>query len=71
MARGETTDSAVDSFFIVLMQNPHLDGKYTVFGHVVNGMSTVDGIAQVPLRGETPIFPIAIQSVHVRKSRSR
>lgn len=66
MARGDDPDSAMDSFFIVLEPNPHLDGKYTVFGEVVRGMETVDGISQVPTRGETPIIPIEIKSVRVR-----
>ncbi len=67
MARGEDPDSAVDSFFIVLQANTHLDGKYTVFGQVTRGMDVVEGIAQVPTRGETPIVPVRIEGVSVRR----
>jgi peptidyl-prolyl cis-trans isomerase B (cyclophilin B) len=67
MARGEDPDSAIDSFFIVLEPQPSLDGKYTVFGYVVTGIDTVDGISQVPVRGEEPIFPVRIDQVEVLK----
>ena len=68
MARGDDPDSGLDSFFIVLSPSPGLDGIYSVFGEVVRGIETVDGISQVPTRGETPISPIYIQDVRVRTS---
>ncbi len=67
MARSDDPDSAVDSFFIVLAANPNLDGKYTVFGQVTRGMEVVEGIGQVPTRGETPIVPVRIESVSLRQ----
>ncbi|HID68008.1 MAG TPA: peptidylprolyl isomerase [Roseibacterium sp.] len=42
MARGQRPDSANSQFFIVLEASPHLDGGYTVFGQVVEGMDIVD-----------------------------
>ncbi len=33
-------------FFITHVPTPHLDGKHTVFGHLVEGQSVVDAIAQ-------------------------
>jgi cyclophilin family peptidyl-prolyl cis-trans isomerase/HEAT repeat protein len=33
-------------FFITLSPQPHLDGKYTVFGRVVNGMDVLDQVSQ-------------------------
>ena len=38
MARGNEIDSALTSFFIVLGPQPSLNGTYTVFGRVVEGM---------------------------------
>jgi peptidyl-prolyl cis-trans isomerase B (cyclophilin B) len=39
---------------------PHLDGAYTVFGEVVQGMEVVDKIAAVPTspQGSVPVTPV-------------
>jgi cyclophilin family peptidyl-prolyl cis-trans isomerase len=39
-------DTGGSQWFITLSPQPHLDGGYTVFGHVVAGLEVVDGIAQ-------------------------
>ncbi len=44
MARTQDPDSAGSQFYITLAPAHFLDGKYTVFGHVVSGMNVVDGI---------------------------
>ena len=47
MARSQSYNSASSQFFIVHQDSPHLDGDYAAFGHVVYGMETVDGVANV------------------------
>jgi peptidyl-prolyl cis-trans isomerase B (cyclophilin B) len=64
MARGDDPASATTSFFIVLGDSPNLDGKYSVFGHVVDGMDTLSKIEAGPVNGETPVTRIDI--LHVR-----
>jgi peptidyl-prolyl cis-trans isomerase-like 3 len=54
MARGDDPNSADTSFFLVLGAAPHLDGKYTIFGKVVDGIEVLDEIEKVPRDGERP-----------------
>ena len=47
---------------------PHLDGDYTVFGEVVEGLEVVDKIAAVETgRGDVPVKPVTIISVTIEK----
>jgi len=48
MARAVSPDSAGSQFFIVVADSPHLDGQYTAFGRVIDGMDVVDKIVAVP-----------------------
>ena len=48
MARRADPDSAGSQFFICVAPAPHLDGKYTVFGEVEEGMDVVDRIVSQP-----------------------
>jgi len=72
--RCEFANSAGSQFFVCLnYQNTQsLDGKYTAFGKVIDGMDTVKKIASVPLattsRGQSdkPANPPVIQKVEVK-----
>ncbi len=44
MARSADPDSGNSQFFIMFAPNPSLDGNYTIFGQVVEGMQYVDKI---------------------------
>lgn len=44
MARSSDPDSAGSQFFIVVKDSAFLDGQYTVFGAVINGMEVADQI---------------------------
>jgi dolichyl-diphosphooligosaccharide--protein glycosyltransferase len=48
MARAQDPNSAGSQFFIVLQDSDFLDGQYTVFGEVTDGMDVVDKIAALP-----------------------
>ena len=47
MARGSNINSAGSQFFICATDLPNLDGNYTVFGKVLDGMDVVDNIMKV------------------------
>jgi peptidyl-prolyl cis-trans isomerase B (cyclophilin B) len=48
MARSADPNSAGSQFFIVVADTPQLDGQYTAFGRVIDGMDVVDKIVVVP-----------------------
>lgn len=68
MARGDDPDSASTSFFIVTAPAPSLDGNYTAFGRVLQGMDVVTAIEQTPVDGETPRTRIGITKVTLTKA---
>lgn len=61
MARTNDPNSANSQFFICFKATPFLDGQYTVFGQVIEGMEHVDNIA----KGEPPANPDTIISLVV------
>ncbi len=65
MARGEAANSAQTSFFICVGTSSALDGVYTAFGRVVDGMSVVEAIEQAPRTGEAPNTRIDLKTVRV------
>ena len=44
MARAQNPNSANSQFFIMFAPAPFLNGQYTVFGRVTEGMDVVHGI---------------------------
>ncbi|MBC7104150.1 MAG: peptidylprolyl isomerase [Parvibaculum sp.] len=61
MARSSSPNSANSQFFIVFDDASFLDGEYTLFGRVVEGMEYVDNIAP----GEPPSNPDKIVKMQV------
>ncbi|MFV0440379.1 MAG: peptidylprolyl isomerase [Lachnospirales bacterium] len=45
MARSQAYNSAGSQFFVMHKDSPHLDGEYSAFGKVIEGMNVVDEIA--------------------------
>lgn len=66
MARlSEDPASATTSFFIVTAPSPGIDGVYTVFGKVAEGLDVVEKIENVPVNGETPVTRVEVARVSV------
>jgi len=47
-------DSGGSQFFVCLADQPSLEGQYTVFGEVVEGMAVADKIGATPVAGDKP-----------------
>jgi cyclophilin family peptidyl-prolyl cis-trans isomerase len=67
MARASDPDSADTSFFIVLGPATHLDGRYTIFGKVVDGFDTMELIEKAPRQGETPVQRIELIEATIKQ----
>ena len=65
MARGDDPASATTSFFICTGTSTALDGVYTAFGRVVDGLAVVEAIEAAPRTGETPNSRIELKTVGI------
>ena len=66
MARSMQPDSAGSQFFVMHADSPHLDGSYAAFGKVIEGMETVDRIAETRTdRSDRPITEQRMKKVTV------
>jgi peptidyl-prolyl cis-trans isomerase B (cyclophilin B) len=66
MARKPDPNSAGSQFFICHKAQPGLDGQYTVFGRVTDGMDVVDKIANAKRdKRDNPLEKIVIEKVSI------
>ncbi|GII04817.1 peptidylprolyl isomerase [Planobispora takensis] len=53
-------------FFITVVPTPHLNGRHTIFGEVVEGQEVVDAIAKTETDGrDRPVEPVVLESVTI------
>ncbi|WP_101772481.1 peptidylprolyl isomerase [Peptostreptococcus faecalis] len=66
MARSMSPNSAGSQFFIMHKNSPHLDGQYASFGRVIEGIETMDAIAETKTgRGDRPLEDQKIKKMTV------
>jgi cyclophilin family peptidyl-prolyl cis-trans isomerase len=61
-------DTNGSQFYINTANNSFLDGKYTVFAHVIAGMDVVTKIENTPTdpSNDRPLSPMVVTSVSVQ-----
>jgi cyclophilin family peptidyl-prolyl cis-trans isomerase len=70
MARAADPNSASSQFFICVRPQTALDGKYSVFGQVLEGMEVVDKIVAVPRDArDNPIDKVVMEKVTIEKRK--
>ncbi len=57
MARSQMPNSANSQFFICFADARFLDGQYTVWGEVTEGMEAVDALAKAPAHDRSGMVP--------------
>jgi peptidyl-prolyl cis-trans isomerase A (cyclophilin A) len=68
MARAQDPDSATSQFYITLAPTPQLDGRYAVFGKVIEGLDVVMAIGQVEVGpDDRPIVPVELKSISMQQ----
>jgi peptidyl-prolyl cis-trans isomerase B (cyclophilin B) len=72
-SHGEAADTAACKFYINLCKAPFMDGNYTIFGKVTQGLGTAHKILTLPVRsdpeypeGDRPVKPVIIRKVTIR-----
>jgi cyclophilin family peptidyl-prolyl cis-trans isomerase len=71
-SHGEGKDTAACKFYITLSRCPFMDGEYTVFGKVTQGLGIARKILSLPVRddsefpdGDRPVKPVVIRKVTI------
>ena len=67
IANTGAADSGGCQFFITDAPMTQWDGKYTIFGEVVEGMDVVSKIARAPVHGEKPVEPVKLINVTIER----
>jgi peptidyl-prolyl cis-trans isomerase B (cyclophilin B) len=65
MARSDQPHSATTHFFILVGDGPHLDGKFSAFARVIQGIEVADAINRAPAENEKPEVPVRIKHATV------
>lgn len=62
-------NSATSQFFICVIPRPAIDGQYSIFGRVIDGMNVVDSIARAPTYTKTtvPVDAVVVNRVYIAK----
>jgi peptidyl-prolyl cis-trans isomerase A (cyclophilin A) len=56
-------------FFVTVTRTPHLTGKHTIFGEVVEGYDVVEAISKTPTdRNDRPNTPVVIERIDIERS---
>lgn len=70
MARANDPNSASSQFFITVKPTAFLDGKYSVFGQVLEGQDVVDKIVAVPRDSrDNPLEKVVMEKVTIEKRK--
>jgi cyclophilin family peptidyl-prolyl cis-trans isomerase len=71
-SHGEEGDSGACKFYINLTKAPFMDGHYTVFGKIIQGLDVARKISSLPVRndaeypeGDRPVKPVVIRKVTI------
>ena len=67
LANSGEPDSGGCQFFITANVAPQWNGKYTIFGQVVEGLDVVAKISRVPVRGDKPVTPVKLIAVTIER----
>jgi peptidyl-prolyl cis-trans isomerase A (cyclophilin A) len=55
-------------FFVTVVPTPHLNGRHTIFGEVVQGTEVVDAIAKTETgRNDRPVKDVVLESVTIER----
>ncbi len=72
MARSRDPNSAGSQFFICVAPSPFLDGQYTVWGEVIEGMNVVDMIVSEKRdRNDNPLKRQVMIKVYIEKKNDK